>query len=437
MFGFAVRQAADVQQARDALESKLPDFLVVDARLPSHAGLKLCRSASAMDRPSYVYKFLLVAEAEPHGLTEALEAGVDDFLAYPLVHGEVLVRLRAGARVLEYERRVRRQASHDLLTGCASRSDLIDRMMTGKTDGHPDAWACIALDVDAFHRINLHHGQTNGDRIIQEVARTLRELCHEDETVAALGGARFAVLLPDASEKKAGQWAERARSAVEATDVIIGETTRRLTASVGVAVPQAEVAKGQPLIEAALLAMRSAKSSGRNCVAHYGQFDDEARSWEELAAPGKLFEQTVARDVMIPSTVMLHPDDPLSNAATIFGGTRLSAIPVVDEEGRLAGLLSPDDVPDGVPGRVGDVMARTIATLDEEASFNALMECFQREAASWIVILSNGRPIGLVSPNQLASVTEPLTTSTFAPTATFSLESDYLRVVEAGAYDEA
>jgi len=437
VFGFVVRQAAGVQQARAALESRRPDFLIVDARLPGHAGLKLCRRASAMDRNSYVYKFLLVGSSEPHDLTEALEAGVDDFLTDPFVHGEVLVRLRAGARVLEYERRARQQASRDLLTGCSSRSDLIDRMPAGETDGRPDATACIAVDIDAFERINLHHGQASGDRIIQEVARTLKELRHGDETVAALGGARFAVLLPGVSVAKASRWAEQARNAIEQTEFMVGETTIRLTASVGVATLQAGVTTGQPLLEAALLAMRTAKSSGRNCVVHYGQFDDEARSWEELAAPGKLFEQTVARDVMIPSTIVLQSDDPLSTAATVFHGTRLGAIPVVDTEGRLAGLLSPGDVPDGVPGRVGDVMARTIATLDEEASFDAIMECFHREAAPWIVILSSGQPVGLVAPNQLASVTEPLTTATFAPTTRFSLESDYLRVLETGMVDQA
>ena len=77
-----------------------------------------CRQLFSKNRNGYTYTFLMVRDVKAEGLTEALMAGVDDFLAKPLVYGELLARLRSGARVLEYERRMRQQSAIDQTTAC-------------------------------------------------------------------------------------------------------------------------------------------------------------------------------------------------------------------------------------------------------------------------------------------------------------------------------
>lgn len=49
-------------------------------------------------------------------------------------------------------------------------------------------------------------------------------------------------------------------------------------------------------------------------------------------------------DVMTKHPVTLKPDDPLSKAALVMGERGFRHIPIVDEEGRLVGIISSRDV---------------------------------------------------------------------------------------------
>ena len=53
----------------------------------------------------------------------------------------------------------------------------------------------IMVDVDWFKDINDHYGHPEGDRVLKEVARNLREIFQEDSLIGRLGGDEFAVLL--------------------------------------------------------------------------------------------------------------------------------------------------------------------------------------------------------------------------------------------------
>ena len=123
-----------------------------------------------------------------------------------------------------------------------------------------------------------------------------------------------------------------------------------------------------------------AKSSGRNCSARCGQFDGETREWEDLARQGRLFENTLARDVMVPCPIFTHAQQDLQLAAQSLFASRFSEIPVVDRQGHILGLLSSEDLRANFPSnswqgrKVSDVMNTSISTVPENHSFAALME---------------------------------------------------------------
>ena len=50
-----------------------------------------------------------------------MEAGADDYVAKPFDEHELEVRLRAGRRIMELNRKLQTQASHDSLTGIWNR----------------------------------------------------------------------------------------------------------------------------------------------------------------------------------------------------------------------------------------------------------------------------------------------------------------------------
>ena len=199
------------------------------------------------------------------------------------------------------------------------------------------------------------------------------------------------------------------------------------------------ITSADELIKRAEMAVRMAKSSGRNCVARCGQFDGETREWEDLARQGRLFENTVARDVMVPCPQFVLADQDASDAAELLEQSRLTELPVVDRDGRLLGLFSGDQLPEdstdiAKKAKVSDFMVRDVATVPENESFGALMEFFMSDTQSHhvVIVVRRGQPLGMVYRSGLAALSEPLNVDSFAPDQPYSLTSQYLVIPDAG-----
>ncbi len=102
-------------------------------------------------------------------------------------------RLRRQAEEKEY------QALHDALTGLPNRALFRERVAMAIAAARRDKSevAVILMDLDRFKEINDTLGHDNGDLLLQEIARRLREALPETELVARLGGDEFAVLKPN------------------------------------------------------------------------------------------------------------------------------------------------------------------------------------------------------------------------------------------------
>jgi diguanylate cyclase (GGDEF)-like protein len=434
-FGYEVYQAAAPELAARVLQWAEPDVLIVDGAPSMPNALELCRSARDRQQ-SHAHVFLLIETPDPENLIDALEAGADDFLAKPIVYGELLVRLRAGVRALEFERRVREQDGVEPLSGLLSRwafHDELDRSLAAASCQQTPG-SCVAADLDFFDEIHDAHGRAAGDAILRSVAAKLSDLCGESEVLACFGGGRFAVWLPGVPEEAAAEWAERARAEIEETTVDVAGTTLSCTASFGVAEWSEGSSGAEALIGRALEALDGSKASGRQCVVRFGEFDDEADAWEELAAPGKLFEQTLARDVMTPWPLVLDADRTAGQAVAIFRQTGLRALPVVDADGNFVGLVCEDDLraepsANGRLGeRVSEFAATDVATCDEDADFSELIRLLEHASGSRVVILRNGSPTGFLTLKSLAAMSKPIDLSGFATEVPYSRTSDYLLV---------
>jgi two-component system OmpR family response regulator len=93
--GYIVRQAADVAAAREAMESRPVDVLVLDVNLPGENGLSLCRQIAGSDGPAIL---LLSALGDPVDRIVGLELGADDYVVKPIPPRELLARIKALLR---------------------------------------------------------------------------------------------------------------------------------------------------------------------------------------------------------------------------------------------------------------------------------------------------------------------------------------------------
>lgn len=434
--GYTVRQTANLRQLQDALESARPDFLLLDEVLAHGGGLELCRSLGGQNQAGCLLSLLLTERPDVGQLQAAIAAGIDDFLAKPLVYGEILARLRAGARTLEFERRAREQAGLEPLTGLLSKSAFLAGLSDVLTpaSGKPRRTACVALDLDFFSRVNARFGRTAGDELLRSVALHLVEHAGENAMLACLGGGSFAALLPNTGSADGRAWAERVRASLTDAEFNVGEETIRISASFGVAEPCQEPCTPAELLRQAETAQRSAKCSGRDCVALAGEFDAETRAWTEMAASDRLFAQTLARDVMQPCTLAVSNVESVDQALGLLRQFHVPVVPVVDGHGKLVGTFSPEKDLGGqrgsrrLSGLVKDVMTKLPGAKPEDAPLSAVVDFFEHGSESMLFVVHDNSPVGLITRASLAALRTPPSRADFAPSGGFSSESEYLVV---------
>ena len=124
------------------------------------------------------------------------------------------------------------------------------------------------LDLDDFKQVNDSFGHPQGDVVLVEVGRVLRELSRDIDEPARYGGEELAVILPQTDLNGGELLAERMRSAIE--DLTIkrtdGEGSLNVTASFGVASLPACARDRETLIAEADAALYRAKRAGKNRV---------------------------------------------------------------------------------------------------------------------------------------------------------------------------
>ena len=163
---------------------------------------------------------------------------------------------------------VERQAVTDELTGLFNRRRFQEAMATeverSKRFGQPVG--LVLLDLDDFKAVNDTYGHQQGDLVLREVARVLRETSREIDEPARYGGEELAVVLPGTDLEGAYNLAERVRAGIEelALPLLDGDGVLRVTASFGVATLPGSAEDMRELVAAADEALYRAKRAGKN-----------------------------------------------------------------------------------------------------------------------------------------------------------------------------
>lgn len=127
------------------------------------------------------------------------------------------------------------QALHDALTELPNRTLLSDRIRQSILLARRDhqSFALIVMDLDRFKDINDTLGHKYGDLVLQQVARRMREVLRESDTIARLGGDEFAVLLPKTELDQASSIAAKLLPEIESPMLIEGQVLH-VGASIGI-----------------------------------------------------------------------------------------------------------------------------------------------------------------------------------------------------------
>lgn len=133
-----------------------------------------------------------------------------------------------------------------------------------------------------------------------------------------------------------------------------------------------------------------------------------------------------ARDVMVSPVMTLKPSNMVADAARLFLDKRISAAPVVDDQGKILGIVSEGDLMHRVEAgtqrqrswwlypfvgestlateyikahakKVADVMTRNVITVSPDTPVHEIATLIESKRIKRVPVVQNGQLIGLVS----------------------------------------
>lgn len=280
---------------------------------------------------------------------------------------------RMFARLEASMKRIHRLAYVDMVTELPNRERFrkeVERV-TRRAEENGSGGAVLFLDLDRFKCVNDSLGLGEGDRLLEAVARRLRETARgwdlsqgeegsEPSLVARLGGDEFTVLLPSLRDPAdAARVAGRIIEAVRRPFEISGHRVF-LGISIGIAVFPRDGQDPETLLRHADLAMAAAKRSGGNAFEFFEAAMNQT-AFERLVLEGELRE-AVRDDQLV---VFYQPK------ICIKDGSIAGVEALVRWNHPTAGLLSPGTFIQaaeecGLIGEIGDwVMQHACAEMAE------------------------------------------------------------------------
>lgn len=103
--------------------------------------------------------------------------------------------------------------------------------------------------------------------------------------------------------------------------------------------------------------------------------------------------------------VSVGPDTPLPELASTFASRRIGAVLVLDDDGKLAGIVSERDVVKALASsgtavhtlNADDIMTRSVTTVTPRTTINEAMELMDRGYFRHLPVLDDGALLGIIS----------------------------------------
>lgn len=172
------------------------------------------------------------------------------------------------------ETEFRRQANTDPLTGIYNRRMLyaLGEPAFELARQHKLPLSVAMIDVDHFKTVNDRFGHGVGDQVLFALSAFIKSQTRGLDIFGRFGGEEFVIILPETAPEGAVIFVERVRKSIEEHAIGVGESSIKLTVSIGMAtLIHGQDQRIDNLIDKADKALYLAKQAGRNQVAI---FDD-------------------------------------------------------------------------------------------------------------------------------------------------------------------
>jgi|SRR3989339_35436 len=109
------------------------------------------------------------------------------------------------------------------------------------------------------------------------------------------------------------------------------------------------------------------------------------------------------KDVMIKNVVTIKADIPLKDAIRILVGKGISGVPVVDDSGKVTGILSEKDIINYMfsgnlnTAVVSEAMTKNVISMTSETDLDKVALLISEKKFRRVPIIDNGKLVGIIS----------------------------------------
>lgn len=175
-------------------------------------------------------------------------------------------------KLLETNKKVDYLSSTDVLTGLPNRKAIIDQInyTIDAISGTDKYFAFIQINLNNFKKVNESLGHNNGDDLLIQTSKRLKEILDGKDTVGRIGGDEFAVLvMRDLDKDEIFGVCERILSVFDKEFLLSNDKSINITARVGVSIWLNDALTSEEIMNASDSAMHKAKDIGGNSVQFY------------------------------------------------------------------------------------------------------------------------------------------------------------------------
>ncbi len=164
-------------------------------------------------------------------------------------------------------------SQYDTLTGLPNRTLFFDRLKMAKEKAkrYNKKFALLFIDLDNFKEINDINGHDEGDELLQQVAKQLKRVIREEDTLARLGGDEFTIILEEIKKTSDIDTVTSKILSLFKKPIELKHNKHFVSASIGISVYPDDTTELKDLLKFADTAMYKAKQAGKNRVAFYSK----------------------------------------------------------------------------------------------------------------------------------------------------------------------
>ena len=447
---FETIEAVDGENAWEILTGEAPVSLVVsDLTMPKLDGFGLLKRIRNSHLP-HIRELPVIIITGSNDTESTMERarhdGATDFIGKPFDAVHLLARTQAHANshavtniLKDANAALEELTTRDALTGLANEGAFMERgyQQLSYAIRHDSTLTLFRMEIDGYSAVHRKYGASFAESVVQTVARTLVDAIRQEDTVARIGTARFALLLPGMDKAGIRSLAERINTSIATRIFKSGNDKASVTISVGVASPRIRRdMQLSELIASADECLSRAIAGGGNQVL----FDDDPVRTpvptKSVRAPrppaGSMGAEAAVKGAAAPGSGKMHPfhgegleieEIEITNADfsfVAFSSASRETTKIRNQAAMTAGRESNNPARSG-SGKAVFTAASPLSNAKSAASGDARTAPPVERAPASVTTFAEGAPGAMPTPGD-AVKTRPIEVSP-APTATKSRAS--------------